>query len=158
MRLQCWSQSRWDIEFDPDRGSAVRVEGDGPRGEAAGPIGFADFERSVFGMPKVFAVFRSGDSLFFSAGAQKWRVGEPGLRLVHERAFPFLSRFRVMEDGRVVYSILYCHLRRSLFATVDSTYDAIDEETDFFLAFVAAAVASPEWSADVLTHWMDGNA
>lgn len=153
MRLHAWSTVWRDIEFDPGTGSASVVKLRAPRPDTSVPTGFADFERSLLGPRQVFALFRSGDAVFFSAGARRWQVDRPGLRFVHSRPFPFLSRFRVLESGRVVFSILYCHVGRLVFEIIDPTYDRLDEEAAFFLLFVAEYAQSPEWQASVRERW-----
>jgi hypothetical protein len=158
MRLRCWNRASQDIEFDPETGSAWAIKLAGPRDDSAALVGFAHFERPFLGEPQIFAVFRQDDSLFFSAGARKWRLDRPGLRFVHSQPFPFFSRFRVIEGERVTFSILYSHLGRLLLALADPTYDKIDEDTDFFLSFVAEYGSSPEWRADVLRQWSRGSA
>ncbi len=153
MRLYCWNSAGRDIEFDPQTGSARTIRLDGPRDASTGPIGFAQFERPFLGKRQVFAVFRRGDAIVFSAGVRSWRLDQPGLRLIHERPFPFLSRFSVIEDERETFSILYSHLGRLLLAVADPTYDQIDEDSDFLLGFLAEHGVSPEWRAGVLEQW-----
>jgi hypothetical protein len=153
MRLHAWSTLRRDIEFDPATGSATLIRLPAPRPDTSVPTGFADFERSLFGPRQVFALYRSGDALFFSAGARSWQLGQPRLRFVHSHPFPFFSRFRVLESDRVVFSILYSRVGRLLFALMDPTYDKLDEDSDFFLAFVAEYAQSPEWQANVRQRW-----
>lgn len=153
MRLHCWNRARWDIELDLETGSATRIRLDHPRDESVAPPGFAQLERPLLGLPQVFAVFREQDRIVFTAGKRRWHLDQPGLRFAHTRPAPFLSRFRVMEDGRVTFSILYSHVGRLLWSLVDPTYDRIDEETDFFLAFIAEYGTSPEWRANVLRQW-----
>jgi len=36
---------------------------------------------------------------------------------------------------------------------LDPTYDKIDEDSDFFLAFVAENAQSPEWQANIRNRW-----
>jgi len=158
MRLYCWNRAVRDIEFDPETGSARAIKLDRPRDGSTGPIGFAQFERPFLGTPQVFAVFRRGDAVVFSAGARSWQLDQPGLRLIHEQPFPFFSRFTVLEDGVETFSILYSHLGRVLLAVVDPTYDQIDEDSDFMLAFLAEHGVSPEWRAGVLQQWSEAPA
>jgi len=153
MRLHAWSTMKRDVEFDPVTGSATMVTLPTPRLDTSVPTGFADFERQVLGARQVFALFKSGNILFFSAGARRWELGQPGLRFVHGRPFPFLSRFRVIESDRVVFSILYSHLGRVLLELIDPTYDKLDQESDFFLSFVAEYATSPEWQAQARERW-----
>ena len=117
------------------------------------PTGFADFERSLFGSRQVSALFKTGNALFFSVGARRWELGQPGLRFSHGRPFPFVSYFRVLESDRVVFSILYSHVKRLLVELIDPTYDKLDEESDCFLAFVAEYAQSPEWQAQARERW-----
>lgn len=156
MRLHRWNRAAQDIEFDPESGSASLIKLDGPRDESAVPVGFAQFERTLFGARQVFAVFRRGDSVIFAAGSRLWQLDQPDLRLLHSRPRPFCSRFSVIEGGGVAFSILYSHVGRLFFAHLDPTYDRLDEETDFFLSFVAEYGSSPEWQANVLERWLPG--
>src|SRR5262245_39214075 len=153
MRLHTWSSLRQDIEFDSASGSATVIKLPAPRPDHAVPRGFADFERQLFGTRQAFAVYRSGDAVFFNAGVRRWELGQPGLRFLHGNPFPFFSRFSVVVADRVVFTIQYPHLGRLLWAMIDPTYDGLDEEHDFFLAFVAKHAQSPEWLANVRKHW-----
>lgn len=153
MRLHAWGTTTRDIEFDPATGSAAVIKLPESRPDTTVPAGFAHFEQGLFRARQVFALFRSGDTLFFSAGARRWQLGQPGLRFVHSFPVPFLSRFRVFESDRVVFSIWYSHVGRLLFAVMDPTYDKLAEESDFFLAFVAEYAQSPEWQAQVRERW-----
>jgi hypothetical protein len=83
MRLHAWSTEWRDVEFDPGTGSAAVIKLPAPRPDVAVPTGVAHFERSLLGPRQVFALFRSGDALFFSAGARRWHLGRPGLSFVH---------------------------------------------------------------------------
>lgn len=153
MRLHCWNRAWRDIELDLETGAASVIKLERPRDGSGAPVGFAQFERAVLGGAQIFAVFRQDDSVVFSAGRRRWHLDQPGLRLVHRGPFPFCSRFSVLEDGRETYSILYTHVRRTLWAIADPTYDKIDEETDFFLAFIAEYGGSPEWRGNALRQW-----
>jgi hypothetical protein len=154
MRLHAWSTSRRDIEFDPATGSSAVIRLPASRPDTSVPTGFAHIERNLFGPQQVFALFRSGDALYFCAGARRWQLGQPELRFVHSHLFPFFSRFRVLESDRVVFSIVYSHLGRSLVVVMDPTYNNLDEDNDFFLAFVAQHAQSPEWQANVRQRWV----
>ena len=158
MRLHHWSRARKDVEFDPATGAATVIALAAPRSGSEAALGFAEFERALLGARQIFAVFRDGDSVVFSAGAKRWALDRPGLRLVHSRRFPFLSRFRVWEDERLAFSITYLHLGRLLVALLDPTYDKLDQDSDFFLEFVAEHAGSSEWRAHVLEQWAPGSA
>ena len=153
MRLHAWRTTWRDVEFDPGTGVADVIELPAPRPDTAVPTGYAHFENDFRGTRQVFALFKSGDGLFFSAGTRCWPLDRPGLRFVHSRPFPFFSRFRVLESDRVVFSILYSHVRRLFMEVMDPAYDKLDEETDFFLAFVAQHAQSPEWQASARERW-----
>jgi hypothetical protein len=153
MRLDAWSTMKRDVEFDPVTGAATMVTLPSPRLNTSVPAGFADFERQVLGARQVFALVKSGNTLFFSAGARRWELGQPGLRFVHGRPFPFLSRFRVIESDRVVFSILYSHVGRVLLKPIDPTYDKRDHESDVFVSFVAEYATSPEWQVQARERW-----
>ena len=154
MRLHAWNTVWRDVEFDPRSGVASTIKLPAPRSDASVPTGFAHFERSLFGPRQVFALFKLGDILFFSAGARRWQLDQAGLQFVHSHPFPFLSRFRVVETGQTVFSITYSHVGRLVFALIDPTYDKIDEDSDFFLAFVAEYAQSPEWQANARQRWV----
>jgi hypothetical protein len=156
MHLQAWNSAWRNIDFDPATGSATLIRLPGPRPENATPHGFAHFERRVFGARRTFAVFKSGDDLFFSAGSTQWKLGDPDLSFKHSHPFPFTSRFWVLESGQVAYSILYSHFGRSLFAIMDPTYDQIDEDSDYFLAFMAENAQDPEWVKNIRARWLPG--
>ena len=154
MLLHAWRTVWRDVEFDPATGSTSVIKRQTARADTAVPSGFAHFERDLFrGRRQAFALFRSGDALFFCAGRHRWKLGQPGLRFAHDHPFPFLSRFRVFESDRVVFSSSYSHIGRLLFALLDPTYDKIDEDSDFFLAFVAENAQSPEWQANIRNRW-----
>ncbi len=129
MRLHAWSTVWRDIEFDPRTGSASIVKLPAPWPNTSVPTGFAHFERGLLGPDRCSHSSRAATRVFFGAGARHWQVDQAGLRFVHSRPFPFLSRFRVLESGRVVFSILYSHVGRLLFEIVDPTYDKLDEES-----------------------------
>src|SRR5262249_35428386 len=150
MRLHAWNTVWRDVEFDPQMGSASIIKLPAARPDTSVPTGFAHFEKARLGRRQVFALFMVGDALFFSAGTQRWQLDQPGLEFVHSHPFPFLSRFQVIDSGRTVFSITYSHLGRLLFALLDPTYDKIDEDSDFFLAFVAEHARSPEWQVNAL--------
>jgi hypothetical protein len=158
MRLHAWKTVWRDVEFDPRSGSASTIKLSSPRPDTSAPIGFAHYERSLFGPRQVFALFKVGDALFFSAGARRWQLDQAGLQFVHTHPFPFLSRFRVVESGQAAFSITYSHVGRLLFALLDPTYDKIDEDTDFFLAFVAEYAQSAEWQANARQRWVSAPA
>lgn len=158
MRLCHWNRAAWDVEFNPVSGAAVLVKRGTPAREGEPITGFAQFERRIAGARQVFALFRSGDSIVFSAGATHWRLGEPGRRFEHSRGLPFLSRFRVLEGDRVAFSIHYSHVRRLLVALIDPTYDKLEQDSDFFLEFVAEHAHSADWRAHVLERWVSGPA
>jgi hypothetical protein len=126
MRLRAWSHASREVEFDPETGSAEVVVLSRPRPDGGAVVGFAGFERSLLGRHQVFAPYRSGDALFFSAGPRRWQLGQPGLAFSHTHPVPLVSRFRVLESGRVV-----------------------GEPHDFFLAFVAENAASPSWQRHI---------
>lgn len=125
MRLDAWRNLTHDIEFDPHTGTAAVITRPAPRPDTSVPIGFAGFEKPLFRQPIAFALFKSGDALYFAAGDRRWRLGQPGLRFVHSHPFPFFSRFRVFESDRVVFSIVYPHVRRLLAAFADPTYQDV---------------------------------
>jgi hypothetical protein len=156
MRLQAWSSAWRDIDFDPATGSASAIRLPGARPDSAPLCGFAQFERRVFGAREVFALYRSGDALFFSAGARRWKLGDPGLRFTHGHRGPFMSNFRVVESEGVGYSLLYPHVGRTVYAIVDPTYDGIDRDSDFFLAFVAENAQKTEWQENIRERWSSG--
>jgi len=159
MRLQAWNTVWQDFEFDKDRGSARSVWLRSPQ-HAAGPgevreprHGFGAFERSVRGARWFFALYRKGESLFFSAGSRRWDLEQPGLGFSHVRLGPFLSCFRVLESGRTAFTFVYWHVGRFLVASTDPTYDGIDEDADFFLVFVAEYASRADWQANVRQNW-----
>ena len=153
MRLHAWRTVRRDIEFDPETGSAQVIRLAAPRPEGSIPAGFAAFERSALGRQQVFALYRSGDELFFNAGRQRWRLGSPDLEFAHRHLLPFVSRFRVLESGRTTFSIVYLHIGRLFLALLDWTYDKIDEDQDFFLGFVAEYAQSADWQKHIGLRW-----
>lgn len=55
-----------------------------------------------------------------------------------------------------MFSFTYPHLGRLLLALVDPTSDGIDEDTDFFLKFVAENACSPDWRDAVKHQWVAG--
>jgi hypothetical protein len=154
MRLFAWRRSDCDIEFDPASGSAKVLKLSAPRPSEAPCFGFAQFERSIAGSRIVFAVYHQRETVFFSAGASRWPLGSPHIRLEHERRVPFTSRFRVVVAGRPEFSFEYLHIGRWLFELMDPTYDAIDQDSDFFLEFLAEQAGSPQWLGNVRERWL----
>lgn len=158
MRLESWHRAGTDVDFDPSTGSARAHHRDEPRPPNEHVAGFAAFERSLLsGRRAAFAVHRSGDARIFRAGLRSWRLGRPEITL-HHWLLPFIARFQVRESGRVVYSLWYEHSRRTLLALRDPTYDLIDEDADYFLAFLARAASDPGWcsSAEPWTEPREG--
>jgi hypothetical protein len=154
MRLHEWNSMSHDIEFDPRTGSSSRIELPDLRPDTAIPTGVACFETRIFGPREVFALYRRGDAVCFSAGARYWPLAQPGLRFEHEHPYPFFSRFRVLESDEEVYSFLYMRRGARLFLEIfDPTYDSIDEEGDHLLVFVTRYATSPEWQALVRERW-----
>lgn len=153
MRLRSWSRAARDVEFDPRTGKGRVVALPGARDEGDELSGFAARERPLLGLGEWFAVYRGGDELFFHAGSRRWELQRPEIRLLHERRNPLRSRFLVLEGGREVYAIDYSHVIRSLFALIDPTYDKLDEDSDFFLEFMAAHARDPAWQENALARW-----
>jgi hypothetical protein len=111
----------------------------------------------VFGRRVPFAAYRSGEATFMSAGRQRWQLGSPTLTFQHQSVLPFISCFQVRENGQLVLSFTYTHIVRSLWPFLDPTYDGIDEDTDFFLAFLARNAGSAEWYTGVRDIWCDSS-
>ncbi len=154
MRLPEWSQACRDIEFEPATGSSRVIRLIAPRPDAGPVSGFAAFERPLWGRPVTFALYRAADDLRFSAGRRSWTLGPSGLSFSHEQPFACLSRFQVLESGRVTFSFTYSHVGRLMWAILDPTYNKLDQEADFFLAFVAEQAASPSWQQRVRELWV----
>jgi hypothetical protein len=76
----------------------------------------------------------------------------PELSFSHQR-FVVLSRFRVLQAGRVVFSFWYAPVGRLLMEIIDATYDTLDEDHDF-LAFVAGNATSVTWQSNVRERWI----
>src|SRR5262249_12800310 len=154
MRLHEWNSVSHDIEFDPHTGSASRIELPDARSDTAIPTGIGCFEKRLFGPREVFALYKRGDAMFFSAGARCWPLAQPGLRFDHDHPYPFFSRFRVFESDEEVFSFLYTRRGARLFLEIfDATYDAVDEEVDYLLVFVTRYATSAEWQAQVRERW-----
>ena len=94
-------------------------------------------------MPHWFALYRSNNSVVFQTGAQQWIAADSSVEFWHTRRLPFISRFDVYVEGRRVFSIRYSRVARLLWALIDITYDKIDQNSDFFLEFVAENANSP---------------
>ena len=153
MILHSWSRVDRDVRFDPVTGRSESIPVPGRR-ELEPPIaGFAASERSTSGPLVTFAVYRSGPGIFLSAGARRWLLGAPELRLEHTRRVPFVSRFRVSEGGRPTFVYSYFHFRRLMLALLDPTYDGIDQDHDFFLEFLAREALTPAWLAAAATWY-----
>lgn len=153
MRLNHWSRAKLDVDFDPATGTAGVIRLSEARPDNSQLTGFAACERRLVGSQTWFAIFRDGEGLVFSAGPQHWRLGAVGVEFKHRRLLPFVSQFQVYEDGRSVYSITYTHFRRLLFAIMDPTYDKIDQESDYFLEFVAENANDDAWQENVKGIW-----
>lgn len=156
MRLRDWKSAARDIEFDPESGAARIVALPVPRPKDTQLSGFACMERSVWGAPTVFAVYRVADGLRFSAGRQTWRLDDSDLVLTHTRCLPFLSKFCVIRSGRKEFSFTCFHFGRMLMASCDPTYDGIDYDQDYFLAFVAKNALSADWKRSACEKWICG--
>ena len=84
----------------------------------------------------LFALYRAGGQIVFSAGALSWSLASTAVR------FEFSpdrdsSSFKVFYDDAQQYACTYHHWIRSLYARHDPTYDGIDFDTDHFLSHVA---------------------
>ena len=145
MLLHLWDRVDRDVEFDPDTGLTRVVRRPGRRSVDDPPRGFASFERSVRGRRLVFAVYRAGEDVYLSAGRNRWRLTEPGLRLTHSRPSLLVSEFVVSMASEDVLRFRYFHIVRVLFELVDPTYDRIDQEQAFFLDFLATYALTPTW-------------
>lgn len=154
MRLHQWSRAWRDVEFDSATGSARVIRLPTARPDTSPVSGFVAFERFLCGVPTAFALYRQADAVFFSAGCRAWRLGQSDLSFSHTRPFPLFSRFQVLEGSRVAFSFTYSHVGRLLWELLDPTYDKLDEDSDFFLSFVAEQAASPSWLQDVKEHWV----
>ena len=152
LRLASWRRADREIEFNPETGTGRVITLQVPRTDDTPISGFAQSERRVGGARLCFAVYRAGEEIYFHAGKRRWRLGTPRLRFEHHHLFPFVARFRVSgEDGGFGFS--YVHIRRQVLAIMDLTYDLVDQETDYFLGFVADYASSPQWLDNVRTHW-----
>ena len=158
MRLNHWSRAFYDVELEPETGRARRVWLSEARPHGAPLAGFAASERRVLGARCWFALYRAGDAILFQAGSRRWRTDDPAVRFAHHRLLPALSRFAVYVHDRCAFSITYAHAGRLFFAVIDPTYDGIDQESDFFLEFVAEHAGSASWREQVLGIWRDGAA
>lgn len=153
MRLRDWRSDRRDIEFDPAAGRTHSLVLPAPRSDTSPLQGFAAFERSLWAARVAFALYRAGSQLFFNAGARRWDLTESGLSFSHRR-FGLVSRFRVLESGRVVFTFWYAHIGRLLWEIVDPTYDGLDEEQDYFLLFVAEYATTAGWQKSARERWL----
>lgn len=157
MRLHAWRTVWRDIEFDPDTGASQIVKLPEPRDSALPVCGFADVAHSIFGRRVTFALYLQESELFFNADARKWHLSDPHLSFSYRIwAARFVSTFSVFESGERTFSFSYPHLIRLVFARLDPTYDPIDFEHDFFLAFVAENAASSSWQGHIRERWPAG--
>jgi len=154
MRLHHWGHAWRDVEFDAATGFARIIRLPVPRPDTSPVSGFVAFEHALWGASVAFALYRAGDDLFLSAGRRTWNLGQSGLSFSHRQPFPFISQFQVLEFGQVVFSFSYSHLGRLLWALLDPTYDKLDEDQDFFLAFVAEYGVTPSWQHNARERWV----
>jgi len=148
-----WRRADRDIDFNPNTGGGDVIYLQSPRPDDTPTSGFAESERGLCGTRQFFAVYREREDIFFNAGPQRWCLGSPGLCFEHDHRFPFVSRFRVIQSGEVVLAFSYPHFGRLLLALADPTYDKINQDTDFFLEFIAEQANSPEWIQNVCERW-----
>lgn len=153
MRLHQWSRAWRDVELDSATGATRIIRLPAPRPDTNPVSGFVSFEHSLGGRRVAFALYREADDLLFRAGSRSWKLGASDLSFSHKHPFPFVSRFQVLEAGRVTFSFTYSHIRRLLWALLDPTYDKLDDDSDFFLLFVADHAADPSWQHYVREHW-----
>jgi hypothetical protein len=145
MRLNHWAHSQKEIEFDTCEGVGQILGLDKPRDHKSRCSGFSAKEKHILGQQEYFAIVQTQVNTLFYAGKQCWILGNTNLELQHKRIFPFLCTFQVIESGVVKYSIIYSRLLRSLGMFIDPTYDKIDQDSDFFLEFVAETCNTQEW-------------
>ena len=155
MRLRHWTYAVRDVELDPVSGRGRTVPLAAPVVSDVPIAGFAASERTVWGRRTWFAVYRVGDAVVLQVGARRFALGDPSLELEHRRLSPAFSRFTVREGGAVVFQLRYWHPGRLVMALIDPTYDGIDQETDFFLEFLAERADDTAWRERVLTQWVE---
>ncbi len=88
-----------------------------------------------------FAIRKDDQSLIFQSGPRSWRLDRDVQLLVHRG---LRRRFEVKRDGVTEFQISY-DFRGELYAAIDPTYDAIDEESDDFFLYVT----------EMWLHWKD---
>ena len=157
MRLHHWTHPKKEIEFDIDVGQGKVIEIDSPRDKNSECPGFAFSEKRFFGKNECYAIFKSNNDLVFCAGNLKWVLSNKNLKICHWHPFPFFSRFSISVSGVKEYSITYCHFSRMLYALIDPTYDKIDQDSDFFLEFIAENAGSEEWQLHAKNHWYESS-
>jgi hypothetical protein len=156
IRLRAWRRASLAVDFEPQTGRVIFLNTDPAALDTTPLSGFASVERSLFGRPVSFAVYRLAEGLFFSAGRHRWPLADPNLSFRHVLLLPCVSRFQVRSRGTAAFSFTYPHLGRFVIGLLDPTYDGIDEDTDFFLKFVAANGSSPSWRSAVERQWIKG--
>ena len=153
MQLRYWTRAYREVEFDVANGEARVVRLSSPRPDTAPLYGYAACERRLFGRRVWFALYRDGDDVVFQSAARRWLAADASVRFRHRRPLPFVSHFEVLVGGRRELSIRYSHLARLVWALIDTTYDGIDREHDYFLEFVAEQANSTVWRDHVVARW-----
>lgn len=98
MNLRAWRSPLRAVDFEPETGRA-RFFKSGRTELATALPGFAGVEKPLLGKPGAFAVYRTADGLFFSAGARRWALRDPDLSFRHSHPFPLCRGFRSASEA-----------------------------------------------------------
>ena len=153
MRLRHWTHPRKEIEFDPEKGKGKLIKLQAERDKNAACPGFS-FKESSYPFKSVqFAVYKQGSNIIFAAGVKKWALNSANVQLIHKHIGKCFSSLSVSVNGNVEFTFKYFHPFASLSAFIDGTYDNIDYDGDFPLAFIAENSTDEEWAKHVLDNW-----
>lgn len=153
MRLQEW-WSNWIVyEFDP-RTSRFGRRLRGKRHQGRSVSGCASVERIIGHGRTLFAVYGSGDQLFFHAGGRTWDLARRDVAFHFQTEYGrAISHFRVVERGGASFVYTYRHRFRSITRWFDPAIDDLDDLHDHFLKYVADGALDPEWQTRMKTIW-----
>jgi len=148
--LACWNSVWVTGRFNPRTGALWRLPLPSPRKAGAPLAGYCALERTLNGIRLPVVIYSCGTFLRLHVGPSVWQLPDPSISFVHTSVEGVTqSSFSVLCNGADALSFSYRHRIRSAIASVDPTYDGLDHEADYFLSFLAAQAADPEWQAAV---------
>lgn len=103
----------------------------------------------------VYAIYAGGTALWFQAGARRWDVGRPDVRLLSRRLAGNRFEFTVLVADDVEHVLRYSRKNR-LIRMIDPAYDDLDAHVEDFFATWADRSSDEEWRRQTLEKWSRG--